>query len=254
MTAPEMDLDEALAGAVPPLTGGGIEGKTPKAVVESRWTSTSSVESELDHFWHDSTASLNHFYTTQDTVNTLDSFDFNDENLFLGPFDSCSTGLSHHQTQDSTRHMTEASAAGIESFDFASTQMSSMVPELQQSAVPMSNAFDVSTWSIPTTADSDFSALKDRLSNAMVRGDGGQLFIPEDSLRAILSHQNVTTELRKHFPAMSTQELRQLATQVTVKDLRRKDSPLQIGLLRTFAILVLLDIPHKIIDFASEGL
>ncbi|KAJ1299714.1 hypothetical protein OPQ81_005040 [Rhizoctonia solani] len=253
MTAPEMDLAEALAGAMPPIAGADIEGKTPKADVESRWTSTSSIESELDHFWHDSTPSINHFYTTQDTVNTLDSFDFNDDNLFLGPFDSCSTGTSQHQTQDSARHMTEASAAGVESFDFASTQLNSMVPELQQPIVPMNNALDVSTWSIPTTADSDYSALKDRLSNAMVRGDGGQLFIPEDSLRTILSHLNVTTELRKHFPHTPAHGLRQLATQVTVKDLR-KDSHLQVGLLRTFAILVLMDIPHKIIDFASEGL
>lgn len=53
MTAPEMDFDAALAAAAqqaPLVAGDSQTNKTP-VTVGSRWTSTSSAESELDNFW-----------------------------------------------------------------------------------------------------------------------------------------------------------------------------------------------------------
>lgn len=149
--------------------------------------------------------------------------------------------------------MTEASAAGVESFDFACAPLNTIIPDLQPPAGSVEDAFDLSAWSIPTAHGETTSTLKDRLNGAMVRGDGGRLFVPEDVLRAVLSQENVVTELQKKFPAMSPEEQQQLAAQITGIE-PRGHTPLATGLLRTFATLVLLDKANKITDFFSEGL
>lgn len=202
---------------------------------------------------------MNHFYTTQDTVNTLDSFEFNDDNLFFGPFDSCSTGLSHHQTQDSARHMTEASAAGVESIDFASAQIPSEFTkgldlDLSLSTEAVTNALDLSAWPLPLVGDGSSdptSSLKDRLNSALIRGDGGRLFIPDDVLNSIMSPQSVSTELRRHFPIMPAEDLQQLTARITAKRLQGRI--LSAGLLRMFAVLVMSDKADRILDFLQEG-
>ncbi|PSR97611.1 hypothetical protein BD289DRAFT_425290 [Coniella lustricola] len=127
-----------------------------------------------------------------------------------------------------------------------------IVPQIQDPILHVDNAFDLSTWSIPTTEADATLPLKDRLNNAMVHGDGGRYFIPEDTLSTILSPQNITTELRCQFPLMPTHDMRQLVTQITARNLKRHGR--QIGLLRIFAILILLEKANKINDFVSEGL
>lgn len=203
---------------------------------------------------------MDHFYTTQDTVNTLDSFDFNDDNLFFGPFDSCSTGLSHHQTQDSARHMTEASAAGIESIDFASAQMPTdfskgLDLDVSESTAAVTDPLDLSSWSLSLVGDGSSDStlsLKDRLNSALIRGDGGRLFVPDDVLNSIMSPQSVSTELRRHFPIMPAAELQQLTARITAKPLQ--GGIISVGLLRMFAALVMSDKADRILDLLQEGL
>lgn len=304
--AEEMVLDPALVSGSPGTGAVRKEnGVTPKGV-ESRWSSTSSIESDLGKFWvrcpklilvvvidhmltflhstiryaaqprahhleyhhpyrhgshwlteHVQTA-LNTFYTTEDTVNTLDSFDFNDDSLFLGPFNSCSTGLSY-PTQDSARHLTEASAAGIESIDFANNfAPTKAVPEFQQSTTllpfPENDIlFPSSSWQLPANSgDMTSLSLKERLNGALTRGDGGRLFVPDDALKSLLSHQSVATELQLHLPAMPADEVQQLTHQIAATD-PEGDIP-TTGMLRTFAALVVLDQVPKVADFIQEGL
>lgn len=194
---------------------------------------------------------LDQFYTTQDTTNTLDSFDFNNDGLHFAPFDSCSTGLSNHQTSESARYMTEVSAACVESFDFASTQLVSPelsldLPGLHQ----LDNSLDLSSWSDPTLGNPTPS-LKDRLNAAAVRGDGDHLFIPDDALRGILPHHTVFHDLQRHyFCDLSAQELQRMASQITAK--HAKDSA--TSLLRIYAVLILLDKADEILELSKEGL
>lgn len=187
---------------------------------------------------------LNHFYTTQDTVHSLDSFGFNNDNLFFGPFDSCSTSTSQYRTQDSISHVTETSAVGIESIDFANTQMTPAIPDFQEPTTILDGPLDLSSWTIPLLNGEDStSTLKDKLNNALTRGDGGRLFVPDDALMSILSLQSVSTELQSHLPTMSSHELQRLAGQITTG-----------GFLRTFATLVLLDKTDCIVDLLQEGI
>ncbi|KAJ4410962.1 hypothetical protein N0V82_009113 [Gnomoniopsis sp. IMI 355080] len=262
MEAPIMDVDldlnlDSLAAA-PASPGAGPEKPSTSLTPDpkSRWSSTSSIESAADNFWHDSIghSALDHFYTTQDTATTLDSLDFNShESLFFGPFDACSTGSSRNQTQDNARHMTEASVAGVESIDFASTSMpsqgfSSGVPELQQ----LETSLDLSPWSLPLVNDPT-SSLKDRLNAALTRGDGGRLFVPDNALKSILSSHNVLEELQKYyFTDMLATDLQALADQVSTNN--SHESATGPGLFKTFAVLVLLDRAHQILSFRQEGL
>ncbi|KAJ4396583.1 hypothetical protein N0V93_000804 [Gnomoniopsis smithogilvyi] len=251
MAAPNMDLDldlnlDSLAAASAAGPGAAPEKPTNTFTHEpkSRWSSTSSIESDADNFWHDSSA-LDHFYTTQDTANTLDSLDFNNhDGLFFGPFDTCNTGVSHNQTQDSARHLTEASVAGVESIDFASTSM----PNLQQ----LDSSLDLSQWSLPLV-DSSSSSLKDRLNAALTRGDGGRLFVPDNALKTILSSRNVLQELQKHYLSeLSAIDLQELAGQISTNVSHQ--AAIGSSLLRTFAILLLVDRAHDIHSFRQEGL
>lgn len=265
--APDMsDLDGPLAGA--PIkrveaqaeaeTGTGNGVSEEESNLKSRWSSTSSDDTDLDNFWHDSTLS-NHFYTTQDTNCTLESFDFNNDNLFFGPFDSCSTGLSQHGSQ-AINPVEGMSTAGIESVDFASASQSSL--SLQEGFNPMianletasmvteGGPMDLLSWSTLGVGN-DSTSLKDKINNALIRGDGGRLFLPDTAFKAVLSYETVLAELRKHFPIMPDQELRRLAAQITAKDLQGW-LPFN-GLLRTFAVLVMLDQVDKIVCFLQEG-
>lgn len=154
--------------------------------------------------------------------------------------------------------MTEASAAGIESIDFASAQLNPAFPmDLDlgdpQSMASVERPLDVSSWALTVPDDDDSaSSLKDRLNGALVRGDGGRLFVPDDALSSILSHQAVLAELRNQFAGMAPQELQRLAARIAARDLR--GGVPAAGLLRTFAVLVLLDKSDKIVDFWQEGL
>ncbi|KAI3393401.1 hypothetical protein diail_4296 [Diaporthe ilicicola] len=235
------DLDGALDGA--PITG------AETTTMESKtWSSTSSAETELDNFWHDSSLS-NHFYTTQDT--SLDTFNFNDDNLFFGPFESCSNSLSHSRDQVIS-HATQASAAGIDSIDFANpSQLDMGFPqELTPSAVDPQTvvtdgeAMDLS-WTMMGLEDGPNQSLKDKINNALVRGDGGRLFIPDDAFTAILSHQAVLAELINHFPDLTAQEVQRMATSITAvgQDMR---------LLRAFGVLLLLNQVGRIVDFLTH--
>lgn len=189
----------------------------------------------------------------------MESFDFNNnDNLFLGPFDSCSTGLSQHGSQDISR-VADMPTAGIESIDFASTSQSSL--DLPEGLDPMIS--DLETASMVTEGGhmglswpglgvgNDSTSLKDKINRALIRGDGGRLFCPDTAFKAILSYDTVLAELRKHFPIMPDQELRRLAAQITVKDVQGR-LPFS-GLSRTFAVLVMLNQVDKIVDFLQEG-
>lgn len=193
---------------------------------------------------------MDQFYTTQDTANTIDSFDFNNhDSLFFGPFDSCNTTLSHQQAQDAAPNVAEASTAGIESVDFASTSMltggfHTDVPDLQQ----LDDTLDLSPWSLPLV-NGPTSSLKDRLNAALARGDSGRLFVPDNALKTILSSHDVFNELQKHyFSDMSATDLQELAGQIAKRDTH------QASLLRTFAVLVLLDKVNQIRSLRQEGL
>lgn len=197
---------------------------------------------------------MDRFYTTQDTVNTIDSFDFNNhDGLFFGPFDSCNTGLSQHQALDSTQSLTEASTAGVESVDFASTCMltkdfNTDVADLQQ----LEDTLDLSPWSLPLGDDPN-SSPKDRLNAALARGDGGRLFVPDDALKTILSSHDVFNELQEHyFSDMSATDLQELAGQIAKRDDHQGNSA--PSLLRAFAVLVMLDKAHQILSLRQEGL
>lgn len=148
--------------------------------------------------------------------------------------------------------MTEASAAGIESIDFASTGLNLDIPAPQQPTAIVDDVLDLSPWSLPVVDNGSITPLKERLNTALVRGDGGRLFVPDDALNSILSHQAVTTELNRHFPTMPTQELQQLAGGITAKNFQGGIA--SIGLLRTFAALVLSDQAHRIVELSREGL
>lgn len=149
--------------------------------------------------------------------------------------------------------MTDSSVAGVESIDFASTSIlshgfSSVVPELEQ----LETDLDLSLWSLPLVNDST-SSLKDRLNAALTRGDGGRLFVPDNNLRSILSSHNVFQELQKHyFSDMSATDLQELAGQISTNN--SYESATGPSLLRTFAVLVLLDQAHQILSFRQEGL
>lgn len=191
----------------------------------------------------------NHFYTTQDT--TLDTFNFNDDNLFLGPFESCSNSLSHSRDQV-TSHAAQASTAGIDSIDFANPsqldmgfpqELISPVADLE-TVVTDDEAMDLS-WTTMGLGDGQDQSLKDKINNALIRGDGGRLFIPDDAFRTILSQQAVLTELINHFPDLTALEVQKMATRITAagQDLR---------LLRVFGVLLLLGQVERIVDFLGQ--
>lgn len=149
--------------------------------------------------------------------------------------------------------MTEASAAGVEAIDFASISMlskglSTDVLDLQQ----LDAGLDLSPWSLPLVDEAN-SSLKDRLNAALTRGDGGRLFIPDNALKNIMSSHNVFEELQKHyFSDMTATDLQKLAGQISIKD--SHGTITSCGLLRTFAVLILLDRAHLALNFSREGL
>lgn len=156
--------------------------------------------------------------------------------------------------------MTEASAAGIESIDFASGHIPSDLPQdldfgLPQASEIVTDAIDLSSWPVPLTDDGSAdtpSTLKDRLNSALVQGDGGRLFIPDDMLSSIMSPQTVSTELRKQFPLMKAEDLQQLTARITTQ--RLQGGILSVGLLRMFAVLFMADKADKVLEFVEEGL
>lgn len=111
---------------------------------------------------------------------------------------------------------------------------------------------DLLPWSLPVVDNDSITPLRERLNSALVRGDGDRLFVPDDALNSVLSHQSVSTELRRHFPVMPTEELHQLAGEITMNE-SHGGIP-STGLLRTFAALVLSDKANSIIEFSQEGL
>lgn len=189
----------------------------------------------------------------------MESFDFNNDNLFFGPFDSCSTGFSQHGSQNIGSHVADMPTPGFESIDFASTAQSNqglsqgcypLISDLETTGMATEDgALDLS-WSV-LGVHNDSMSLKDKINKALVRGDGGRLFLPDDAFKATLSYDVVLTELSKHLPAIPAQELQQVAAQITAKNFQGW-LPFS-GLLRTFAILVMLDQVDKIIDFLQEG-
>lgn len=151
--------------------------------------------------------------------------------------------------------MTEASAAGVDSIDFANTSMlskglSTDVPDLPQ----LDASLDLPPWSLPLQVVYDAtSCLKDRLNAALVRGDGGRPFIPDSALKTILSPHSVFDELQKHdFSDMSASELQRLAGQISTNSAH--DSVTATSLLRTFAVLILLDRAPQVLAFVRDGL
>lgn len=191
----------------------------------------------------------NHFYTTQDT--TLDTFNFNDDNLFFGPFESCSNSLSLGRDQ-AISHATQTSTAGVDSIDFANpSQLDLSFPqELMPAATDLDTVvtddgdMDLS-WTTMGLQDGPDQPLKDKINNALVRGDGGRLFVPEDALKTILSQQAVHAELIGHFPHLPAQDVQKMATSITAsgQDLR---------LLRVFGVLILLDKVDSIVVFLAQ--
>lgn len=177
---------------------------------------------------------LDNFYTTQDTINTLDSFVFNDDNLFFGPLDSCGSGPSPARNHDSASHVTASSA--------------------QEEALLDSSILDLSSWTLPSP--DDFSSLpltlKDRLNKALIRGDNGSLFVPDDSLGSVLSHPVVFAELQEQLPTMNPHDLQQLADRIV--NTGSSHTAVTSASLRIFALLVLLDKTSSIVDFIQEGL
>lgn len=158
---------------------------------------------------------MGNFYTTQDTVNSLDSFTFNDDSLFFGPLDSCA-------------------------------------PDLSLARNPLAqNDLDLSSWALPSPHDLNPLlplTLKDRLNKALIRGDNGALFVPDDARVSILSHPVVLAELQEHLPTMTPHGLQKLADRI-VNSTRGSQASL-----RVFALLVLLDKTSSIVDFVQEGL
>ncbi|KAK7746438.1 hypothetical protein SLS53_002397 [Cytospora paraplurivora] len=149
--------------------------------------------------------------------------------------------------------------AGLGLTDLTSTAQAN--PESSQGFNPMIAGLettriaaggDVLDFSWPTLAvDNDPTSLKDKINNALIRGDGGRLFLPDDKFNAILSYETVSVELKNHFPLMSAQELQRLAAHITTND--SQGWPRSSCLLRVFAVLLLLDQADKIIGFLQEG-
>ncbi|KAI7788268.1 protein kinase [Diaporthe eres] len=231
------DLDGA------PITGA----ETTTMESKSTWSSTSSAETELDNFWHDSSLS-NHFYTTQDT--TLDTFNFNDDTLFFGPFESCNS-LSLNRDQ-AISHATQSSTAGVDSIDFANPSQLDM--SFPQALMPTATDLDTVvtdngdmdlSWTMMGLQDGLDQPLKDKINNALVRGDGGRLFIPEDALKTILSQQAVHAELIGHFPHLPAKDVQKMATSITT-------SGQNLRLLRVFGVLLLLDKVDSIVVFLAN--
>lgn len=191
----------------------------------------------------------NHFYTTQDT--TLDTFNFNDDNLFFGPFDSCSNSLSLSRDQ-AISHATQASTSGVDSIDFANpSQLDLSFPqELIPAATDLdtvvtdAEAMDLS-WTTMGLQDGPDQALKDKINSALVRGDGGRLFIPDDAFKTILSQQAVHAELIGSFPGLPAQEVQKMAASITA-------GGQDLTLLRVFGVLLLLDKVDRIVDFLAQ--
>lgn len=161
--------------------------------------------------------------------------------------------------------MTEASAAGIGSIDFASGSLNSdsTLPkdlnldldlDFPQSTAAATHLLDFSSmpsaWA-DNSPDSTVS-LKDSLNGALISAIGGSLFLPNDALMSIMSHTSVLAELRKQLPVMPDEELQQLAARITARDLH--GGVLSNSLLRTFAILVLSDKADRIVELSQEGL
>lgn len=162
--------------------------------------------------------------------------------------------------------MTEASAAGVGSIDFASGPLnpSPALPkdlnldldlDLSQSTPATADVLDFSS-SLPLSWGDDSSdstvSLKDSLNGALIRGDGGRLFIPDNALTSIMSHPSVSAELRKQLPTMPAEELEQLVSRITARGFQ--DGALSNSLLRTFAVLVLSDKADRIVELSQEGL
>lgn len=190
----------------------------------------------------------NHFYTTQDT--TLDTFNFNDDNLFFGPFESCNS-LSLNRDQ-AISHATQSSTAGVDSIDFANPSQLDM--SFPQALMP--TAADIDTvvtdngdmdlsWTTMGLQDGPDQPLKDKINNALVRGDGGRLFVPEDALKTILSQQAVHSELIGHFPHLPAKDVQKMATSITT-------SGQNLRLLRVFGVLLLLDKVDSIVVFLAN--
>lgn len=190
----------------------------------------------------------NHFYTTQDT--TLDTFNFNDDNLFFGPFESCSNSLSLDRDQ-AISHATQASAAGVDSIDFANpSQLDLSFPqELIPTPADLDTVAADDTMDLPWTTlglqNGPDQPLKDKINNALVRGDGGRLFVPDDAFKVILSQQAVHAELIASFPDLPAQEVQKMATSITA-------AGQDLSLLRVFGVLVLLDKVDRIVDFLVQ--
>lgn len=101
------------------------------------------------------------------------------------------------------------------------------------------------SWTTMGLEDGSGQSLKDKINNALVRGDGGRLFIPEDALQTILSQQAVHAELISEFPHLPAQDVQKMATSITAggQDLR---------LLRLFGLLVLLGKVESITVFLAK--
>lgn len=101
------------------------------------------------------------------------------------------------------------------------------------------------SWTTMGLQDGSDQPLKVKINNALIRGDGGRLFIPDDAFKAILSQQAVLSELIGYFPDLPAQEVQKMATRITAsgQDLR---------LLRVFGVLVLLDKVDKVVDFLAQ--
>lgn len=149
--------------------------------------------------------------------------------------------------------MTHASAGGVEAVDFAPPPSVLQGPSTDMlSSQQLENCLDLSSWSCPTL-ETPVSSLTDRLSAGVTRGDGGRAFIPYDALRSILSPHNVFNELQKHFFCdLPAHDIQCMAETITRKDCHGSIAP--TSLLRTFAVLLLLDKADKILDFSREGL
>lgn len=156
------------------------------------------------------------------------------------------------QNQDSDSPM-EGSSASRQDTN-ASKDLDPAVLDFQHAPVLMPNDLDLSLWALPITNDYNATTgpLKERLNKALVRGDNGNLFIPDNAITSILSREVVSVELQKQLPTMAHHELQRLVDRIMTT--RNSQASLSGASLRVFAILVLLDKVSRIMDFVQEGL
>ncbi|EON99447.1 putative fad binding domain protein [Phaeoacremonium minimum UCRPA7] len=207
------------------------------AQATSRWSSTSTVDSAFESFWDDDLA-IPDFYTTEDTVVSLDPN--GDDFLFKDSGADSSMLQPGHELE------------GIQTLDFGSTgdlSFDDVTKPSETVSEPLNGSSADEGVQVSSHLPSSMnSSMKEMVKSSLCRGDGGRLFLPMDALRRIFTKDRILTELQTLYPYLPVEALRRIAQQIA-----DDGEGSSTGFRKVFATLLLTDQADKISLFLNEN-